>query len=103
MADKIVAVVDIQIKGNASFSYNGFEAVKLLAAAGVPSVIFSSHDLPQSFSVSDKVCLLKKGRLVAEGGPESLAADCLQMKDVMGIALGKSENKKSVYGYLLTK
>jgi len=42
--DKIVAVVDIQIKGNASFSYNGFEAVKLLAAAGVPSVIFSSHD-----------------------------------------------------------
>lgn len=42
--DKIVAVVDIQIKGNPDYSYNGFEAVKLLAAAGVPSVIFSSHD-----------------------------------------------------------
>ena len=42
--DKIVAVVDIQIKGNPDYSYNGFEAVKMLAAAGVPSVIFSSHD-----------------------------------------------------------
>ena len=42
--DKIIAVVDIQIKGNPEYSYNGFEAVKLLAAAGVPSVIFSSHD-----------------------------------------------------------
>ena len=42
--DKIVAVVDIQIKGNADYAYNGFEAVKKLAAAGVPSVIFSSHD-----------------------------------------------------------
>ena len=42
--DKIVAVVDIQIKGNADYAYNGFEAVKKLAAVGVPSVIFSSHD-----------------------------------------------------------
>ena len=76
--------------------------LKQLAAEG-RGIIFSSHDLPQSFSVSDKVCLLKEGQLVAEGKPESLAADCLQMKDVIGIALGKSENKKSVYGYLLTK
>ena len=42
--DIIIAVVDIQIKGNPEYSYNGFEAVKLLAVAGVPSVIFSSHD-----------------------------------------------------------
>ena len=42
--DKIVAVVDIQIKGNPDCAYNGFEAVKLLAKAGISSVIFSSHD-----------------------------------------------------------
>lgn len=42
--NQIVAVVDIQIKGNPDYSYNGFEAVKILAKAGVPSVIFSSHD-----------------------------------------------------------
>ena len=42
--DKIVAVVDIQIKGSSDYPFSGFEAVKRLAKAGVPSVIFSSHD-----------------------------------------------------------
>lgn len=42
--DQIVAVVDIQIKGNDENAFRGFEAVRLLAKAGVPSVIFSSHD-----------------------------------------------------------
>lgn len=42
--DKTVAVVDIQIKGSSDYPFSGFEAVKLLAKAGVPSVIFSSHD-----------------------------------------------------------
>lgn len=42
--DKIVAVVDIQIKGSSDYPFSGFEAVKLLSKAGVPSVIFSSHD-----------------------------------------------------------
>ena len=74
--------------------------LKELAAEG-RSIIFSSHDLPQSFSVSDKVCLLKNGRLIAEGKPEILAADSLQMKDVMGVALGKSADKDLVYDYIL--
>lgn len=65
------------------------------------AVIFSSHDLPQSFSVSDKVCLLKGGRLVAEGRPENLTADSLQIKNVMGVSLGKAEDKDSIYGYIL--
>ena len=76
------------------------EILKKLAAEG-RSVIFSSHDLPQSFSVSDKVCLLKGGRLVAEGRPESLTADSLQIKNVMGVSLGKAEDKNSIYGYIL--
>ena len=74
--------------------------LKKLAAEG-RSVIFSSHDLPQSFSVSDKVCLLKKGSLIAQGKPEILAVDSLQMKDVMGVALGKSADKVLVYDYIL--
>lgn len=42
--DQIVAVVDIQIKGNDENTFRGFEAVRLLSKAGIPSVIFSSHD-----------------------------------------------------------
>ena len=67
------------------------------------AVIFSSHDLPQSFSVSDKVCLLKEGRLVAEGKPEILAADVRQMKDVMGIALKQNDEVDLIYKFSLRK
>lgn len=42
--DQIVAVVDIQIKGNDENALRGFEAVRQLAKVDVPSVIFSSHD-----------------------------------------------------------
>ena len=42
--DQIVAVVDIQIKGNDENAFRGFEVVRQLSRAGVPSVIFSSHD-----------------------------------------------------------
>lgn len=42
--DQIVAVVDIQIKGNDENALRGFEVVRQLSRAGVPSVIFSSHD-----------------------------------------------------------
>ncbi|MDD5928665.1 MAG: response regulator transcription factor [Spirochaetales bacterium] len=42
--DQIVAVVDIQIKGNDENTFRGFEAVRLFSKAGIPSVIFSSHD-----------------------------------------------------------
>ena len=67
------------------------------------AVIFSSHDLPQRFSVSDKVCLLKEGRLVAEGKPEILAADVRQMKDVMGIALKQNDEVDLIYKFSLRK
>ena len=67
------------------------------------AVIFSSHDLPQSFSVSDKVCLLKEGRLVAEGKPEILVADVRQMKDVMGIALKQNDEVDLIYKFSLRK
>lgn len=42
--DTIVAVVDVQLSGGADSSCEGFEAVRLLAEKGIPSVIFSSHD-----------------------------------------------------------
>ncbi len=76
------------------------DILRKLAEQG-QAVIFSSHDLPQSFSVSDKVCLLKGGRLVVEGRPENLTADSLQIKNVMGVSLGKAEDKDSIYGYIL--
>lgn len=76
--------------------------LKQLAAEG-RGIIFSSHDLPQSFSVSDKVCLLKGGRLVAEGKPENLTADTRQMKEVMGLALKQNNEDDLIYKFSLRK
>ena len=39
-----VAVVDLQLKGSEEEKFGGFEAVKELAGAGIPSIIFTSHD-----------------------------------------------------------
>ena len=76
--------------------------LKQLAAEG-RGIIFSSHDLPQSFSISDKVCLLKEGRLVAEGKPENLTADTRQMKEVMGLALKQNNEDDLIYKFSLRK
>lgn len=76
--------------------------LKQLAAEG-RGIIFSSHDLPQSFSISDKVCLLKEGQLVAEGGPENLTADTRQMKEVMGLALKQNNEDDLIYKFSLRK
>lgn len=42
--EQVVAVVDIQLKGSDGDEFSGFKAVKMLFDAGVPSVMFSSHD-----------------------------------------------------------
>ena len=76
--------------------------LKQLAAEG-RGIIFSSHDLPQSFSVSDKVCLLKEGQLVAEGEPENLTADTRQMKEVIGLALKQNNEDDLIYKFSLRK
>lgn len=73
-----------------------------LAAQG-RAVIFSSHDLPQAFSVSDKVCLLKNGKLVAEDKPGSLATDYLKLKEVMGLALKQNGEADLIYNFSLCK
>lgn len=78
------------------------DVLKLLAKEG-KGVIFTSHDLPQSFSVCNRVCLLKNGRLVAEGKPENVAKDYSLMKTVMGVGLKKMENEDLLYSFNLCK
>lgn len=78
------------------------DVLKKLADQG-RGIIFSSHDLPQSFSVCDKVCLLKKGELVAVGQPDILAADYEKMRSAMGVCLQKNESECAVYRFNLCK
>ena len=66
-------------------------------------IIFASHDLPQSFTVSNNICLLKTGHLAACGKPETLSLNYELMKSVMEIALAKDDDDGAVYSYKILK
>lgn len=82
--DQIVAVVDIQIKGNDENAFRGFEAVRLLARAGVPSVIFSSHD---SGALIERAMSSDVG---AKGFVSKLSDEKMLLDAIYTVAEGKS-------------
>ena len=82
--DIIVAVVDIQIKGKSDYSYNGFEAVKMLSSSGVPSVIFLSHDTGAVIARAMNVEVGAKG-FVSKLSDEKMLLDAIN-----AVAAGKT-------------
>lgn len=82
--DKIVAVVDIQIKGSSDYPFSGFEAVKLLAKAGVPSVIFSSHD---TGALIERAMSVEVG---AKGFVSKLSDEKILLDAINTVAAGKT-------------
>ena len=93
--DIIIAVVDIQIKGNPEYSYNGFEAVKLLAVAGVPSVIFSSHD---SGGFIERAMSADVG---AKGFVSKLSDEKMLLDAINSVAAGKPFVQPDLIGSLM--
>ena len=93
--DIIIAVVDIQIKGNPEYSYNGFEAVKLLAVAGVPSVIFSSHD---SGGFIERAMSAEVG---AKGFVSKLSDEKMLLDAINSVAAGKPFVQPDLIGSLM--
>ena len=81
---KIVAIVDLQIKGNATSPYSGFDAVKLLCKANVPSVIFSSYD---SGAIIERAMSAEVG---AKGFVSKLSDEKMLLDAVNTVAAGKT-------------
>ena len=93
--DQILAVVDIQIKGHSDYTYNGFEAVKMLAAAGVPSVIFSSHD---SGGFIERAMSTEVG---AKGFVSKLSDEKMLLDAINSVAAGKPFVQPDLIGSLM--
>ena len=65
---------------------------------GIAAVL---HDLPLAFAFSDKIAVMKDGRIIAEGTPEDLYSKPV-MREVFGIELDYLEKEKSYrYKYQL--
>ena len=83
--DKIVAIVDMQLKGTCENEIkDGFEAVKLLAGAGIPSCIFSSHD---TGAVIERAMSAEVG---AKGFVSKLSDEKMLLDAVNTVAQGKT-------------
>jgi iron complex transport system ATP-binding protein len=57
--------------------------VKQLAARGL-AILLSTHDPDHAFSIGDRVALLDKGALVAQGAPEEVLTTA-RLRDVYGV------------------
>lgn len=76
------------------------EVLSRLAKEG-RGIVLTSHDLPQSFSICDRVCLMQSGKIVAQGTAEEVLCDGETVRRVMGVSLKKSEECDSLYRYNL--
>lgn len=64
-------------------------------------IVLTSHDLPQSFSLCDRVCLMQDGKIAAQGTAEEVLSDGDTVRRVMGVGLKKSAETDSLYSYNL--
>lgn len=65
-------------------------------------VVLTLHDIPMSFDISDKIYVLKDGRVSAGGAPGELLKEKAALKDALDVTLkyaGKDDNR--LYGYEL--
>lgn len=76
--------------------------LKKLANEG-RGIVMVSHDIPQSFTFSDKIFLMKNGQIVKKGNPNEVANDCVLLKDVVGVCLEKNKGQNLLYDFSLSK
>ena len=66
------------------------------------TVVMTSHDLPQSFTLADRIVLLGNGRVIGEGTPGELVKKPELVRETMGAALAEAEGEDLLYPYVLT-
>lgn len=64
-------------------------------------IIMVSHDIPQSFTFSDKICVLREGKVLSYDEPEKIANDANILKNAMGFNIRKTESEDLFYKYEL--
>jgi ABC-type polysaccharide/polyol phosphate transport system ATPase subunit len=68
---EVLLVDEVLAVGDAEFQLKCFDHIEELRRRGV-TIIIVSHDLPQVERFTDRVILLEKGRIVADGLPNSV-------------------------------
>ncbi len=64
-------------------------------------ILIASHDIPLSFSLSDKICLLDHGKIIAFGTPAELSRQQEMMKTILGAYARYNDDSDALYKYAL--
>lgn len=78
------------------------QILKTLAADG-KGIILASHDLQQSFSISDRLCIMDGGRIRACDTPQALAEKPQVMRSALGVTVAACDDARFLYPYVLAK
>lgn len=74
--------------------------LKMLANEG-HGIVMVSHDIPQSFTFSDKVCIMKNGEIFAYDEPKKIANEPNILQNSMEFCVRQTESENSLYKYEL--
>ena len=96
LLDEVTSYMDIEHQRKT------MEIVTRLAKSG-KGILMTSHDLPLSFTVSDKIYIFEEGHAALQGSPGELLEKKEQVRDILGISIGQSSSAEALYTYELQK
>lgn len=95
LLDEPMAAMDI------SHQIRIMEILRKLKESG-KTIIMTSHDLPQAFTLADRIALVGDGRLIGEGTPGQLAERPDMVIRTMGASVKRVDGQDLLYPYVLT-
>lgn len=98
---KMIFLDEVQTYMDINHQIEIMKVLRFLADSGI-GIVFTSHDLPQSFSFSDKVCIMENGKIIIQGKPDEVALQSGILKSHFGVTLKKIEDKNSLYRWNLS-
>lgn len=79
-----------------------YSIIRMLSDAG-HGIVMTCHNLEQAFSVSDRIFIMKDGRLIADGAPEELANEGEILRKVFNVSLKRMDRDDLIYPYAIVK
>ena len=68
---------------------------------GGTGILIASHDIPLSFSISDRICVLDHGKIVAFGTPTEIASQRDLMTKTLGAYVKANDDRDALFKYSL--
>ena len=64
-------------------------------------IVMSSHDLPFAFLAADRICVMREGRIAADGTPGEIASMQEMLRGAMGAGMKRVKEPGFLYPYMM--